>query len=121
MFFLLVPFFLERQCFVVDIASTASETAHLPLLFAVGHQLELEGLPTFHAFIIIWSMDKIKDPRHTALLQCTSIWSLSPNAATAALIAKLSKHSELSSPRSAPTSRPSWSSWTASATTCICW
>ena len=45
-------------------ASTASETAHLPLLFAVGHQLELEGLPTFHAFIIIWSMDKIKDLRH---------------------------------------------------------
>jgi len=64
LFFLLVPFFLERQCFVVDIASTASETAHLPLLFAVGHQLEPEGLPTFHAFIIIWSMDKIKDPRH---------------------------------------------------------
>src|SRR5256714_13695486 len=42
----------------------ASETAHLPLRFAVEHQLELEGLPTFHAFIIIWSMDKIKDLRH---------------------------------------------------------
>ena len=41
-----------------------SETAHLPLLFAVEHQLELEGLPTFHAFSIIWSMDKIKDLRH---------------------------------------------------------
>ena len=64
LFFLLVPFFLERQCFVVDIASTASETPHLPLLFAVGHQLEPEGLPTFHVFIIIWSMDKIKDLRH---------------------------------------------------------
>ena len=64
LFFLFVPFFLERQCFVVDIASTASETAHLPLLFAVGHQLEPEGLPTFHVFIIIWSMDKIKDLRH---------------------------------------------------------
>src|SRR5207248_9865550 len=47
-----------------------SETAHLPLLFAVEHQLELEGLPTFHAFSIIWSMDKIKDLRHGR--HCTS-------------------------------------------------
>jgi hypothetical protein len=49
---LLVEFFLERQRFVVDVASTTSEAAHLPPLFGVGHQLEFECLPTFHGRII---------------------------------------------------------------------
>src|SRR5467141_5038338 len=54
-----------------------SRTAHLPLLFTVRQQLELERLPTYHAAIMIWSMSHFKEfgTVDTASLQCMSIWS----------------------------------------------
>src|SRR5437763_16928634 len=62
--FLLVSLFLERQRLIVDVTGATCRTAHLPWLFALRHQLELERLPTFHAGIMIWCMDKSKDLRH---------------------------------------------------------
>src|SRR5205807_8278177 len=62
--FLLVSLLLERQRLVVDVTGTTRQTAHPPLRFAVRHQLESERLPTFHAGMMIWCMDKSKDLRH---------------------------------------------------------
>jgi len=43
----------ESQRLVVDVTGATSRTAHLPLLFAVRQQLELERLPSFHGAIMI--------------------------------------------------------------------
>jgi hypothetical protein len=49
---------LQGQALVVDVASAASKTAHLALLFARGPQLEFEPLPTFHGGMIICPTNK---------------------------------------------------------------
>lgn len=49
---LLMAFLLQRQRLVKDEPARASEAAHLPLLLAVRHQCEPEGLTSLHTSLI---------------------------------------------------------------------
>jgi hypothetical protein len=54
MFFLfLIALGVESQCFVVDEATRPSELPQLAGFLAIGHQLELEALPSQHNWIIL--------------------------------------------------------------------
>ena len=67
-----MPYFLQRQCLVIDKPTGTGETAHLALLFSVHYQFEFVGLQSLHGLLILcqynsiidWSMEIESDLRH---------------------------------------------------------
>src|SRR5580700_3028800 len=55
---------VDSQCFVVDETARTSELPQLAGFLAIRHQLELEGLPSQHNWIILLVYAMSKDIRH---------------------------------------------------------